>query len=438
MVQSLALDIIARLAIGIGKPFERSAKTFVGPICSILSDAKSTVRAPAIAALGAIEEQCGLDCMLPQVAAALEPANPVQRSELASWLAAKIQDSESPGDLSPLVGPVIACLEDKNSEVRKAAQALLPSIITSVGFPQVLDRAAALKPASRSMVIPMLEAAKAASANTVGAPVSYPANTSRPAAAAPAAPSLNQDVPHSKDTANKGLPAVTRNLRMPASATNVARSSTPNQQLDLPSTVDASTPARKGPHKLAMDKRPTAQPTSRLSRTSSPEESLFRSADESGKQSRAAREVGPLKWFIDGSARPDQIEYLQQQILPHATTELASLMFSKDHNSDRDHIAALAMLSANAKSVAYDELEASTVEQKQDRARLLANSDLVLKYITIRLCDQSSTIVLHCLDVIEALLRIMVLSSYHLSDYEAGAFLPSIIAKVSCQPVSLS
>lgn len=436
VVQGLALDAVVHLATGVGKPFDRSAKLFIGPICGILADAKATVRAPALAALTAIYDQCGLDCMIPHVANGLEPANPLQRNELASWLSSRLANTESEHDLLPLVGPVIACLEDKSVDVRKAAQSLLPAIISSVGFPRVMDRASALKPASRSVVIPMLETAKLAVAARSLARDSQDTPTDE---AAPALLALTRKTLPigSSSAASKGLPAVTRSLKTPAISTlnDNTRAPTPlSRPASSTNTTNVSTSLnKKGLENVRPAIRSPENPskhTRSLTGKAGPA-SLFRTSDSTGKQTRAARETGALKWLVEDNARADQIEYLQQQMTSHISPDLLALMFSRDHNSDRDHAEALALLTGLAQTVNYDEIESYTPEQQENRSQLLANSDLVLKYVTIRLCDHSSSMVLACLDLVEALFQVMLSARYHMADYEASSFLPSIVAKVS-------
>jgi cytoskeleton-associated protein 5 len=40
-VQMLALDIVARIAAGMGKPFDKQTKLFVIPVATVLSDQKA-------------------------------------------------------------------------------------------------------------------------------------------------------------------------------------------------------------------------------------------------------------------------------------------------------------------------------------------------------------------------------------------------------------
>jgi hypothetical protein len=47
-VQVLALDIISKIAIGMGKPFERQSRFFVLPVATVLADQKAPIRTAAI------------------------------------------------------------------------------------------------------------------------------------------------------------------------------------------------------------------------------------------------------------------------------------------------------------------------------------------------------------------------------------------------------
>ena len=86
-VQSLALDIVARIATGMGKPFEKHCRLFVQPVCTVLSDQKAPTRTAALATLSAIANACeSIDPLVPGIASALEPPTPLQKGTLLHWL----------------------------------------------------------------------------------------------------------------------------------------------------------------------------------------------------------------------------------------------------------------------------------------------------------------------------------------------------------------
>lgn len=429
VVQALALDVIARLAAGINKPFERFAKSFVGPICGILSDAKVNVRAPAVAALDAIYEQCGLECMLQPVGSSLEVVNPVQRHEVLSWLGRKLSNDESMPDLTVIIGPVISCLEDRSTEVRKSAQAILPNIISSTGYQPLLDKAGNLKPASRSTIIPLLETAKSLCASS--GPAS--SSSSRPSSAAASRATSEKPTSIAQSTmAFRPQAAVSRNLK---------QTSVTGPRMDSPKSILPGSRLHTAPEAMIASPRSrrvvNATPASILVRDDAVDASrepihsqLFLTSDASAKSTRASKEIGPLRWAVEGSPRPDQVDYLQQQCLPHVSRGLLGLMFSRDHHSEQDHLAALDMLRSAAEAATYDEANVVASQQEETRRQMIANSDLILKYMSLRLCDNSTSSILSTLALTEAVTQLMLMASYHLTDYEAHCYLPTFVAKV--------
>lgn len=444
MVQGLALDAISRIAAGMNKPFEKHARMFVGPICPILADAKANVRAPALVALSAIFEHSGLDCMVHGLTGGLEAANPIQRKELATWLGEKLAEGNVSADLAPLAAPTIACLEDRSAEVRKAAQALLPFIIASAGYAHVMDQTSGMKPASRSTVIPMIEAAKGAAGSAPGAARQSTVNQAVSGVSRPSS-SASSNLPTSATSgafpakpAVRGVAAITRTLK-PATASSIAssRSITPNSASgDMPVMPSpAKSSLMRKPASARQSLLPGAQPMSQPSNSQSgAPEPPIRSIDPKAKLGRAARETGPLKWAIEGSARPDQVDFLHQQMIPHFSHEVVNLLFSKDHHNERDFMAGLSILEECMLPTGAEKYGMS-VDELRDAVK--ANTDMIFKYLTVRLADTATTMTIKCLEVTESLFSMMLEDGYQLEDYEAGAFFPSVIGKVRlCQRVS--
>jgi cytoskeleton-associated protein 5 len=155
----------------------------------------------------------------------------------------------------------------------------------------------------------------------------------------------------------------------------------------------------------------------------------FKNADMDPKRARAAKEMGSLKWLVEGPARPDQVESLFQQMTANTSPELLVLLFSKDHNAERDYVQALTLLD----DCARDESVASTygLAPEEMRARLVANVDVIFKYITLRIGLTSTTITVKCLDLIDHLIPVFDAESHQLSDFETAPLLYSLINKVS-------
>lgn len=405
VVQGLTLDIVARLAAGMNKPFERYARTLASPVAAVLADQKAGTRLAGTTTLSAMADACEMAPLIDSLATSLEAQNPALRKELLNWLEGRLAEPQKGLDLTSLAAPVLACIEDRNAEVRKSAQALLPVIVANAGFDFVMDQTHNLKPASRSTVIPIIEAARA----------SAPAKASKATAPAPAATQ----------------PARTALSRPQSAAAKTLKSSAPASRSASPAEQDHLPASPKGPSRLGM-KRPLASAAKAPVKSESPPSAAdppLRQSDAKHKSSRAAKEVGPLRWVIETSPRQDQIESLHQQMAPHVSSDLLSLLFSKDHHCERDFLAGLALLDDHVKNRGQAE-DAYGLSWKEVTGRYIGNLDLVLKYLTIRFCDTSTTSVMKCLDLTEHLIELLVEESYFLADYEAISFLPSLVIKV--------
>jgi cytoskeleton-associated protein 5 len=378
-------------------------------MAAILGDAKATVRAGALTCLTAMADAAGLDPLLPNLAASLELPKPDLRRELLLWLDGRFADPATLAslDLTPLAAPLLACLEDRNPEVRKAAQAVLPNVVAGAGYSFLMDQTSGLKPASRSTVIPFIEAARSAAAASAPAPA--------PAAKAP-------------PRGLAGPAAKVAKAASTATSSSTSRAATPTLPAEdlLPKPRPPALSSLKrsnGPGATSRSVSASAPPPPPVPSSSS--DFPLRTTDSKAKQIRAAKDAGPGKWILEGVARPDQVEQLYQQMGPHVSGELLGLLFSKDHHAERDYLHGLALLDDLVANPSSADLPADEVRQ-----RVIANLDLVLKYMSIRLADHNSSLISKCLDLIEHLVTLLSDSAFRLSDYEASCFLPTLISKV--------
>ncbi|QRV72838.1 CLASP amino-terminal protein [Ceratobasidium sp. AG-Ba] len=439
VVQALALDIISRIANAMNKPFEKHAKLLTLPVATVLSDQKANVRALAVATLSAMATACeGLEPMSTQLGTAMEAANPVQRGALLGWLAEWFKAHEpSPGlDLASWAGPIVSCLEDRNADVRKGAQAVLPIVISSAGFDYVMSQTNSLKPASRSTVVPLIQAAR-------GSAPSAPA----PAAAstrAPPAKAGSKAAPKVVPAAVKVTPSVDSPPASPAQAAapksalagrvpgatgrrmlplNAARSDSRAEE-ERP----GSSASIRAPTKLGALKRPTAAASAKAPLSPSPAAVPFISANVDVKNSRLAKDGS--RWIIEsGPTRKDLVEVLQHQMEPHASKELLACLFSHDHNAVNDFITGLGMMAdAFADAISGDERLGLPIDNL--KAILLANQDLALKYASLRVHEPQPNLIMRCVDVVDQATAFMSTEKYMMSDAEALTFVPTYIHKL--------
>ena len=436
-VQSLALDIVARIAAGMGKPFEKQTRFFTLPAATVLADQKAPIRAAALQTLTAMATACeSLDSMVSNLATALETTNPVQRASLLNWISDWFKSHEpSAGlDLSSWAAPIVSCLDDRNGDVRKGAQAVLPTLVACAGYDYVMHQTNSLKPASRSTAIPLIQAARQAAPVAPAAAVKPATNgVSKAAPKAAAPPPVSSSPPSPEPSPVDAAPSA------PTNKLTGVRKKLPQGSIPRPESR-AETPTGEGssrvPSKIGGLKRPGAaaasaakSPTA-VSPSSGSAPMPFNTYNMDAKRARLAKDS--QKWVNEaGPTRKDLAELLQHQMEPNALKELTVLLFSHDHNAVNDHVAGLTMMSDFYTAVQNDE-DKFKMPIDDAKAVCIANSDLVLKYVSMKAHEPQSNLVQKCLDAVQAVLGFLHSMEVQVTEPEAMCFMPTMIFKV-CQ-----
>lgn len=414
-VQALALDIIARIATGMNKPFERHSRIFVVSVATVLSDQKAPIRVSAMATLTAMARACeGIDSLVHGLAQALEVQNPMQRNMLLGWISDwfKEHPPTQSNHLSDFSAPVVLCLDDRSADVRKAAQSVLPYLIQNVGYDAIVKETNPLKPASRSAILPILNALKPAA--TLGA--------QNPASGAA---KLENEVAATTLTKARG---VARSLTIAPSGAASRPESRADSDIDRPGS--ARLPMK---NKLNALKKPSAAvapasssvvPANGNTATPAP----FSGSNPDAKKARLTKDAG--RWIIEvGPVRKDLAEFLQSQMDNHISKELSMLLFSQGHNAVTDWVSGMTIVAdCYNNTLAGDERYGPTNDEM--RIILVTNSDLALKYACLRVHENQSNVVGKALDVTETVIALLAVDEYRLTDMEAACFLPTFVHKV--------
>ncbi|KAJ7774790.1 microtubule associated protein [Mycena metata] len=418
-VQNLALDIVARIATGMGKPFEKHSRLFVLPVATVLADQKAPIRAAAIQTLTAIATACeGLDSMVQGLHTALETTNPLQKGTLLHWIADWFREHEpaSSLDLASWTAPIVSSLDDRNGDVRKGAQALLPTLITSVGFDHVMHQTNSLKPASRASAVPLIQAARPAAA-----PVQQTAPQAKTHSPAPisAAPPTSASPPPDSPTTSSA-PALKTGSKLGVRRKLPQGTSRPDSRAETPVELP---PSRSSKTPIAGLRRPgTSSAKTSAPPTPPPSLSLpFSGTNADAKKSRLGKDAS--KWINEGGpTRKDLADLLQTQMEPHASKELVARLFSHDHNAVNDHISGLTTI--------CDLFASAQDADAAVEAVCLANFDLPLKYASIKLHEPQPNLISKCLEVVETVLAFLRSANYQLTDNEALCFIPTVVYKL--------
>jgi len=427
-----------------GKPFEKQTRFFVVPVCTVLSDQKAPIRAAAIQTLTAIATACeGLDALVHGLTAALEVNQPLQKAQLLGWIVDWLKEHEMTSglDLGSWVPSVVGCLDDRNGDIRKGAQATLPYLIASVGFDQVMHQTNSLKPASKASAVPLIQAARAAAPAVVVADAVTPATAAASSKAAvpsksAAVPPPSPPEPSPPQSPASVAPGGKSTNKLGSVRRKLPLGSAPRPESHLEGVEENATPRassklgglglkRSGLTVPATKSAPSSTP---VSTANSHEPLPFHGTSTDAKRVRLLKDVG--KWVNEGgTTRKDLADLLQHQMEPNASKDLIANLFSHDHNAINDHVNGLTMLGDF-----YTDLHSGTeslgLTEDEARAIGLANSDLALKYISIKAHEPQSNLVSKCLDVVDAVLTFMRGVEYQLTEPEALCFIPTLVHKV--------
>lgn len=419
-VQALALDIIARIATGMNKPFEKYVRLFAVPVATVLADQKAPIRASAMTTLTAVATACeSIDPLVHGLSAALEVQNPLQRSTLLGWLAGwfKEHPPTSANNLSEFATPAVLCLDDRSADVRKAAQALLPYLIQNVGYDAIVKETNPLKPASRSAILPILNALKPAG------------STAGPASSAPAAKADNDATPVAVSKTRSTGPGRPLSMAPPASRPESRAGSEVEGPGSTRLPLKGKLTALKKPSTVPAPSAPAPAPVAASSANPAP----FSGSNPDAKRARLAKDVG--RWVIEaGPVRKDLAEFLHGQMDNHITKDLAASLFSQGHNAVTDWVNGMTVVAdCYNNTLAGDERYGPTNEEM--KTILVANSDLALKYACLRIHENQSNVVGRTLDVAEAVVSLLAAEECRLTDLEAACFLPTFVHKVRITPL---
>ena len=416
---------MSRIATGMGKGFERHSRLFALPISTVLSDQKATIRSAALQTLTAMAVACdGIESMVPGLTTALETINPLQKATLSQWIVDwfKDHDPSSSLDINPWAALVVSSLDDRSGDIRKAAQALLPTVIQCAGFDFVMQQTNSLKPASRSGAVRLIQAAKPAAVvnapnSTTAGKASTPSDTPSPLPPPPESPPVTaasvskvantQTIPDNKFT-NKGL-GVRRKLPQGMSRPDSRADNSDGAPKPIPTSNKSVTLATTA--------------TKAQMANSVPEISLpFTAVNPDVKKARLMKDVN--RWVNEGGpTRKDLAELLQSQMEPCTSKDLVARLFSHDHNAVNDHIDGLGVMA---------DFYSEAIGANENIEKLcIVNLDLPLKYISIKIHEPQPSLISKCLDVTEAVLAFLRHINYRLSDNEAMCFVPTMIYKVS-------
>ncbi|KAI7835029.1 hypothetical protein BX661DRAFT_202747 [Kickxella alabastrina] len=405
-------------------------------------------------------------------------------------------------DLSALITPLFSCLQDRNAEVRKQANRVLELTVSSCGFDTVYDACSMqLNGAAKAAVLPMIDEFRHTAGGDGGSAGRRPAGPSAPGRArlgalahsSGAGERATSPVVESVMTASEllGRAAGTSQMRSGSAATNASPSAPaapgaasgpgmlrrpmavrkPAGSAPAPAPgiggTRAMRPGARGPTSAGGSAdvsrpgssmragTPTLQSTvgqmARMSNEDLENIPPILDSDPRAKDARARRDMagnpnGIPRWAQLGDARVRA--ELEAQLCDHAAAHFNPLiqrqLFSTGHYKDRDYLGGLTTMDEAISIPTLSQqrfgipLFAESPDMDSLAARYMANIDILLKYISMRMYDGSTHTLLKSFDLLERLIQLteeiqqnsQQQSQASWSDYEVQAVLPALVSRL--------
>ncbi|KAJ3270590.1 Cytoskeleton associated protein 5 [Terramyces sp. JEL0728] len=285
IIATFTVEICTALIKLVGKGFDRHIKMLIPAILSQLSDQKQQIRDKVLVLLDQANSAIGIGSILVNISQSLSQDQPQVRKDLLKWLADNNSALKGEQDNASLVQPLLACLQDRNADVRKLAQSVITILAEYVDVAFIRQKAGDLyRGAQLASITPVLESLGGSSEST-------PTNPSTASA-------VTKQVSEKKKVATK-----------------VAK----------PAAVSAP---KKEPAVEAVN-----------------DGNLLAGSDLKLKEQRASMDRGVYKWTFD-APRKDLQDLLADQFQPNVSPDLFALLFSADHYKEKDYLNALKMLHA--------------------------------------------------------------------------------------------
>nr|XP_058951305.1 cytoskeleton-associated protein 5-like isoform X2 [Pocillopora verrucosa] len=384
---TITLNICTTLATAMGAQINRHLKILGTGIFSTLADAKNTVRATGIAALNAWHKEIGLTPFIEGevIFGALSTENPNLRTEVLGWLEEKLPAEKNlPSTLVAIVAPLYSCLEDRSGDVRKKAQAVVPVMMQHVGWDAMSKQANKLKPASKSNVVTILEKARASLPEPSKAP------NKAPAAAATAKPAATKAQADSSATSGGSGGASGASASSSGGNANKKTKSTAKQAESKSSKKSSADVESDGPPFLRYN----------------------------GKDGRFKdeKDLKVLKWNFT-APRAEFVEQLKEQMRPCLGKTLHSNLFHADFKYHLIGINTMQQCVVPPSDAPY-------------QVEVVQSLDLILKWVTLRFFDTNTTVLIKCLELMDAVFVMLAQADYQMLEFEASSFIPYLVQKV--------
>jgi cytoskeleton-associated protein 5 len=390
IVVALAAQCLAGLAKGLRAGFKSYAPACLPVYLEKFKEKKTNVVSALVEAIDALFPVMNIEGVQEDCLAALKHKTPTVISETAKFLARCFLQCP------PLLvsnkkvqkGYILALqetLSHPDATVREAASEALGVLFKFLGEQNVMK------------LIPDLDSIKLAKVKEFADKAEL---TGKPAAA---------QQPEPKAKVVKPSSAAGPKVVKPASA---PAKKAPSASAAAAPAAAAPTAAEKKPARPATSARPGAAAASKKKVEETDTSPLFASNALKSQRFKEEAKLKVLRWQFS-LPRQEFVDQLKDQMTTAGFNQ--TLMAQMFHSDFKQHLKAI---------------EALSKFLSEDPAALVANLDLVLKWITLRFFETNPQVLLKSLDYLRDVFTMLSSESYSLHDTEASSFVPYLVNKV--------
>ncbi|KAK6736923.1 hypothetical protein RB195_019549 [Necator americanus] len=398
-VAALAAKCMKGIAEGLRKKFAPHAPTVVPAVFDKFKEKKPLLRDPLVECIDAIAATTTLEAMAEDIIAALEKQNPNIKiqTDLFLYRVFKLLNNQTmPKKTLKSIAPLlIKHTGDSDAEVRDASYAALGSAMRAVGekaslplLSEILEDKLkmgkirefyqkACEEAGPEVITQMVQSIHKADAPPSRRPESTvkKATPTRDSSAECRPSSAQEEEPNGED----------ESLKPPAGA---------------PPVKKVQERKKEAPKKIEEEEEQVRKP---------PDE-LLTADDEKQQRLKDERTLKILKWNFTFPTE-EHVSQLQEQLARHAKASLMGMLFHKDF---KQHLKAIEMLNTTAEN---------------NPEALVKNSDLLLKWCTLRFYETNPAVLIKVLEFAKQVLMLMRSFDEPMSTEEMYAFVPHLLLK---------
>ncbi|KAH7416157.1 hypothetical protein KP509_14G078100 [Ceratopteris richardii] len=364
----MTLTTLGNLAAAMGPAIDKSSKAILVEILKCMGDNKKHMRETVLKTLDCWTGVLQFEKLVPYIYPALmDPKICADgRKELIEWVTKQLPKCNDQSELAQMIKPTALSLQDKSSEVRKAAESCLVDLIKICGQEQAARAVRDLQGSALAAVQPFLDRQR------------------------------SSDFVDSV-TVSKGSLAKVGAVRATKPSGSVGGERPPSR-----SAGGVPRPMKGHPVKISKQAAAVAAQDAIVQG-----QALFNVKDSS-KEDRERSISRKLKFE---ELRPEQIQEIEGDLIKYFREDLHRRLLSPDFKKQ------------------VDGLELLQRAMPDHAKEMIELADVLFKWINLRICESNTTCLLKVLEFMPEFVEAMKNEGYMLTEYEANILLPCLVEK---------